>query len=87
MKEYIIKKKKPKVMKIRFGDESYSIPLAGSLRPCDIKNLETVEATMNFIKKYIPAEVVDELTQDEYNDLIRAWGEASKDESETSVGE
>jgi hypothetical protein len=52
-----------------------------------VAKLDTVEATLEFMKKYIPEEVLDELTQDEYNDIVRAWGEASKEASGLNPGE
>ena len=30
---------------------------------------------------------IDDLTQDEYNDIVKAWGEASKEEAGIKTGE
>lgn len=87
MAEFTLKRRKAKTLKINIDDKSYHIPLSGSMKPKEVAKLDTVEATLEFMKKYIPGEVLDELTQDEYNDIVRAWGEASKEESGLKPGE
>lgn len=87
MAEFTLKRRKTKTLKINIDDKSYFIPLSGSMKPKEVAKLDTVEATLDFMKKYIPEEVLDELTQDEYNDIVRAWGEASKEESGLKPGE
>lgn len=87
MAEFTLKRRKTKTLKINIDDKSYFIPLSGSMKPKEVAKLDTVEATLEFMKKYIPEEVLDELTQDEYNDIVRAWGEASKEASGLNPGE
>lgn len=41
--------------------------------------MNTVEKTAKFLKKYIPAEIMDDLTMDEYNELVNAWNKASQE--------
>lgn len=87
MAEFTLKRRKAKTLKINIDDKSYHIPLSGSMKPKEVAKLDTVEATLEFMKKYIPEEVLDELTQDEYNDIVKAWGEASKEASGLNPGE
>ena len=87
MAEFTLKRRKAKTLKINIDDKSYFIPLSGSMKPKEVAKLDTVEATLEFMKKYIPEEVLDELTQDEYNDIVMAWGEASKEASGLNPGE
>jgi hypothetical protein len=87
MAEFTLKRREAKKLKINIDDKSYFIPLSGSMKPKEVAKLDTVEATLEFMKKYIPGEVLDELTQDEYNDIVRAWGEASKEASGLNPGE
>jgi hypothetical protein len=87
MAEFTLKRREAKKLKINIDDKSYFIPLSGSMKPKEVAKLDTVEATLEFMKKYIPEEVLDELTQDEYNDIVRAWGEASKEASGLNPGE
>lgn len=87
MAEFTLKRRKAKTLKINIDDKSYFIPLSGSMKPKEVAKLDTVEATLEFMRKYIPEEVLDELTQDEYNDIVKAWGEASKEASGLNPGE
>ena len=87
MAEFTLKRREAKKLKINIDDKSYFIPLSGSMKPKEVAKLDTVETTLEFMKKYIPEEVLDELTQDEYNDIVRAWGEASKEASGLNPGE
>jgi hypothetical protein len=87
MAEFTLKRRKAKTLTVHIDDQSYKIPLSGSMKPKEVAQLDTVEATMEFMKRYIPAEVIDDLTQDEYNDIVKAWGEASKEEAGIKTGE
>lgn len=87
MSEFTLRRREAKTLKVNIDDKSYTIPLAGSMKPKDVAKLATVEATLDFMKSYIPEEVIDDLTQDEYNDLVRAWGEASKAAAGIKPGE
>lgn len=87
MAEFTLKRHEAKTLKVNIDDKSYYIPLSGSMKPKDVAKLDTVEATLEFMKKYIPEEVIDELTQDEYNSIVNAWGEASRAASGLKQGE
>ena len=87
MAEFTLKRREAKTLKIHIDSQTYEIPLSGSLKPKEVAKLDTVEATMEFMKQFIPAEVIDDLTQDEYNDIVTAWGEASKQEAGIKTGE
>lgn len=87
MKEFVLKRHESKKFKVEIDGEHYEIPLSGGLTTKEVKTLDTVDGTLSFVKKYIPEEVVDSLTQDEYNELVKAWGEASKSESGLTAGE
>lgn len=87
MAEFTLKRHKVKTLKVNIDDKSYNIPLSGSMKPKEVAELDTVEATMEFMKKYIPEEVIDDLTQDEYNEIVKAWGDASKAASGLNPGE
>lgn len=87
MAEFTLKRREAKTLKIHIDDQTYEIPLSGSMRPKEVAKLDTVDATMKFMKRHIPAEIIDALTQDEYNDIVKAWGEASKEASGLKPGE
>ena len=87
MAEFTLKRHEAKTLKVNIDDKSYHIPLAGSLKAKKVAALDTVEATLAFMKQFIPEEVIDDLTQDEYNDIVQAWGAASKEASGLKPGE
>ena len=88
MKEITINAKRElPVLKVNIGDKSYPVPLAGTLTPKKLAALNTESKTINWFRQYIPAEVADELTINDWNELISAWGEASKEDSGMTPGE
>lgn len=81
------RKRAVKVLEVEIHKKTYKIPLASTLSIKTVKSLNTPEGTMAFMEQYIPTEVVDELTQEEFNDIVNAWSEASNDDSGQTVGE
>ena len=57
MAEFTLKRRKAKTLTVHIDDQSYKIPLSGSMKPKEVARLDTVEATMEFMKRYIPAEI------------------------------
>ena len=78
--------KERKVLKINIGEESYSLPLLGSLTMKEAKRLDTEEGTVAFVNDYIPSAVLETLTVDDLNTIIKAWKSASDLEG-ISLGE
>lgn len=73
MPEFTLKRNIVKTLKVNIGDDSCSIPLGGSLTPQEWAGLDTFAGTVEFMRKYIPAEIADTLTLDEWNAIIEAW--------------
>ena len=77
-----------KVLKVNIGDETYSVPLSGSLSIREMRAMrDGSEDGFDFFGKYIPMEVLETLTMDEFAALNNAWKEASSEQSDASVGE
>lgn len=77
------------VIEIGIKDGTYQIPLAKYLPYKAIKKLRTgndIDAVMEILSKYIPMEVLDELTMDSIKQIIEAWSEASKDDTDDNLG-
>lgn len=89
MKEITLggKPKELKVLKVNIGEKSYSVPLAGTLTPKELAAMDTPAKTLAFLEKYIPKKVAEALSVDDYNTLVYAWRDASKEASGVSVGE
>ena len=73
MAEFTLKRNIVKTFKVNIGDDSYSIPLGGSLTPKEWVGLDTFAGTVDFMRRYIPADVADTFTIDEWNAIIEAW--------------
>lgn len=77
-----------KVLKVNIGKKTYSVPLSGSL---SIKEMRAMskgdEDGFDFFSKYIPTEVLESLTMDEFKALTDAWREASAGKTESELGE
>lgn len=87
MAEFTLKRKEPKTLRLNIGEESFQIPLAGSLTPEKIASMETGEGTMAFYREYIPDEIAKTLTQDEWNEISEIWIRESKKASRKTPGE
>lgn len=79
MAEFTLKQKPAKVLKVNIMDETFSIPLAGSLTPQEAAPLDTQEGTIAFFQKYLSDEVKKILVIDDYNEITKAWVKASKE--------
>lgn len=87
MAEFTLKKREADTLKLNIGDESFQIPLAGSLTPEEAAPLDTQAGTIEFFNKYISKEIADALTINEYNAITKAWVDASKKVSGKTPGE
>lgn len=82
------------VIQINYGEESFSLPLAGSL-PFDMamkmrkgkSENEMFEAMLEFLKTYTPEEIYKQLTSDEIKIILQNWSEASQEASGITPGE
>ena len=76
-----------KTLRVNIGEETYSVPLAGSLSIAEMKKLKTDEDSFDFFEKYIPKKVLNSLTFDDFKALTEAWKKTSSSEGGMSVGE
>ena len=92
MKEITLEQPK-EVLVVNIGEESYSIPLAGSLPFMDAVKLrkldkeERFDFVIDFIQKYIPEQIFATLTADMVVQIFNAWSEASKESQGATPGE
>ena len=87
MAEFTLRERPKKTLKVNIGDESFEIPLAGSLTPEEAAPLDTQAGTIEFFQKYLSEEVKHSLVIDDYNELTKAWIKASKVSGGKSAGE
>lgn len=87
MAEFTLKKKEEQTLRLNIGDDSFQIPLGGSLTPEEAAGLDTQAGTIEFFNKYISEEVAKSLRIDDYNEITKAWISASKKASKKTPGE
>lgn len=77
-----------KVLKVNIGKKTYSVPLSGSLSIKEMRSLAKGEIDgFEFFAKYIPAEVLEELTSDDFAALTEEWKKASAGKTDSELGE
>lgn len=75
-------------LKVKIGDKEYNVPLAGSLTMAELRALRNEDSDgFPFFEKYIPPEVLDTLTLDEFKQLNNAWKKTSEKVSGVDLGE
>ena len=74
-------------LSVEINGKTYTVPLAGSMKRKELKALKDDDAIFEFFAKHIPGEVLDDLTQDEYNQLGIAWVKANEDANDATLGE
>ena len=87
MAEFTLKRKPAKTLKVNIGDESFQIPLSMCLTPEELVPLGTAEGTRDFFRKYLSDDVIKILTIEDYNEITRAWVEASNKAGGKTTGE
>lgn len=87
MAEFTLKKKEAETLKINIGDTSFHIPLQGSLTLKEALLVGKPEGAYSYLKKTVPKEIFDNLTADQYKELINVWNEESLKASGKTLGE
>jgi len=87
MTEFTLKPIETKTIKINYLDESFELPLQGSLTFEEANLLATPEGTYAFMKKHVPEYILKTLKVEEYNMILAAYREASEKNSGKRLGE
>ena len=72
---------------VEIGSKTYNVPLAGSMKRKELMALKDEESVYEMFARHIPADVLDNLTMDEYNQLAEAWTKANEKKDNASLGE
>lgn len=93
MKEITLEQPR-EVLKVNAYGKTFSIPLAGSIPLAVLMPIKKAKTTdekldyfVNFLKEYIPADVYEKFTANDFNQIMVAWGETSKLETGVTPGE
>ena len=87
MAKFVLMPKQEKTLEVVVGDNSYYLPLRGSLPMKEVKTLGTPEGTYAFFKKQFPEDVFESLSYDNYNELVALWSKESDKASGMKLGE
>ena len=87
MAEFTLKPREVETLKLNIGEESFQIPLAGSLTPEEAAPLDTTEGTIAFFQKHLSKDIIAMLKIDDYNAITKAWLDASKKKNKKTPGE
>lgn len=74
-------------LEVKYGDESYMIPLGNHIPVKRIKALKTDDDIMAFFSQYMPKKVVESLTVAQFSAIIKAWTEETKKVAGVTPGE
>lgn len=74
-------------LEVKYGDESYMIPLGNHIPVKRIKALKTDDDIMAFFSQYMPKKVVESLTVSQFSAIIKAWTEETRRVSGVTPGE
>lgn len=85
--EITLKKPPVEYLRVNIGEDTCEIPLGPYLTIDEYASLNTFEGTIKFYKKYIPDNVAENLTFDEWNQITEAWTEATKKLGRLGSGE
>lgn len=74
-------------IQVEINRKRYNVPLAKAMKRKELLAMKTEDDVYQMFVRHIPAEVLDDLTVDEYNQLCNAWVEANDDGDGESLGE
>ena len=72
---------------VEIGNKTYNVPLARSMKRKELIALKDEESVFQMFAKYIPSDVLDDLTMDEYQQLAQAWTDSNEAENGATMGE
>lgn len=85
--EFTLKPVEAETFRLNIGEESFQIPLMGSLSIEEAAMVETSAGTLEVLKKYIPEQIMNALKIAEFNEIVRVWKQYSEKASKKPVGE
>lgn len=74
-------------LSVEIGSKVYSVPLAKSIKLKELRSMKDEESIYEFFSKYIDSEVLENLTANEYSQIVDAWVEANEEAEGISLGE
>lgn len=87
MAEFTLKPREEKTLRINIGEDSFLLPLQGTMTFEEAKAVSRPEGAYAYLKKHVPEEIFNALTIDEYTEIMKAWNEESAKAMGINLGE
>lgn len=78
---------KREALAIEYKGKTYNVPLSGSMKRKDLQKLKDEDAVMEMFAQYIPMDILEDMTVDEYRQLAEAWVNESQAAYDIPLGE
>lgn len=75
------------VLEVNIGEAIYKIPLGSNMTMKQVKSIQQMDSINDFLKDYIPEEVLEELTIVQLTEIIKAWNNATQESVGMTLGE
>ncbi len=75
------------VLEVNIGEATYKIPLGGNMTMKQVESIQQMKSINDFLKDYIPEEVLEELTIVQLTEIIKAWNDATQESVGMTLGE
>ena len=75
------------VLEVNIGEAIYKIPLGGNMTMKQVESIQQMKSINDFLKEYIPEEVLEELTIVQLTKIIKAWNDATQESVGMTLGE
>lgn len=75
------------VLEVKIGEGSYNIPLGSNMTMKQVNSIRQVEDINDFLKEYIPEDILEGLTIVQLTEIIKAWNKATRESVGMTMGE
>ena len=75
------------VLEVNIGEGTYKIPLGSNMTMKQVNAIQNMSNVNDFLKAYIPEEVLEELTIVQLTAIIKAWNDATQESVGMTMGE
>lgn len=75
------------VLEVIIGEGTYKIPLGGNMTVKQANSLQQTSDINEFLKNYIPEDVLEGLTIIQLSEIIKAWNNATQESVGMTMGE
>lgn len=94
---YVLKKQDDAFLTVQIGSELYKIPLTKSLKHSEVRkisryyqegnNMAVYDYFCDLFERFIPKEILDQLDEGEFDQLIELWKKGNEVATGMSLGE